>query len=199
MLLVFSSSSFKRLCTNREEAFFKDASILPRPHVIKKTVPLTPLPLSSASPSSLILSLPIYTGILRIFGIIRVFFFFFALCSFSFLCVGGFRFYAALPVPPPLFFVVKLLEACLEEAMSFAVHKPVVHDFALVSTPIFPRRAYEPLRNLIGDAHNTDVESLIGYGRSGCKGPETAGKKSVPGPTIPVRLYEVSLMGSFLW
>lgn len=95
------------------------------------------------------------------------------------------------------------MEECTAQAMTSAVGKPVRHDFALLRSLAYPRRAYTALRRFVDHEHEVDIETLIANGRSSCQGGGgEAGAGSLrarTAPTIPQALYEVSLLGSFLW
>lgn len=84
------------------------------------------------------------------------------------------------------------MKDCIAETMTFAIGKPVVHDFALLRGLVHPRRAYTLLREMVQKVHSADIETLVANGRTSCGGVESA-------PVISRFMYDASILGSFLW
>lgn len=85
------------------------------------------------------------------------------------------------------------MERCMVHAMSAAMDTPVVHDFSMFTTLVYPRKAYDDLRDYIDSIFNEDLEDFLRKGRKACLGDYgNVGE-------IPPLMYETGLMGSFLW
>lgn len=90
------------------------------------------------------------------------------------------------------------MEACIADAMTFAMREPVVRDFAMLRSLVYPREAYGALRDFVRRTHDVDIDTLVRHGRTSCKTDDTGRTKEVA-PVIAATRYDVSLLGTFLW
>lgn len=84
------------------------------------------------------------------------------------------------------------LPQCTTDTMTAAIGQPVVHDFVTYHT-VYPREAYVQLRDFIEEQSSISLEKFINRDRKKCKLLDQAE------PEIPRVMYEMSLMGSYLW
>lgn len=85
------------------------------------------------------------------------------------------------------------MQQCIAKAMSSAIGTPIVHDFALSKTLVYPTKVHNKLRSFIENTHGMRFEDFVLKGRKQCRGDDNEG------PKIPVALYEINLLGAFLW